>query len=403
MSTTKTLILGGGFGGIAAANTLRGLLGPEHAITVIDKSARFYVGAGKTWIMLGERSFEQISQDRRALLDPGVAFVEAEVAGLDLANRSAAVAGASGAPETLAWDHLVVALGADVNLAGVPGLAGAAHTFYTVEGAEKLREALARFEGGEVVILIPKVPFKCPPAPYEAAMLLHAAFERRGSGDWARIAIHTAEGVPMATAGPEMGQFIKAELAERGIGYHPQRVVARVDGPARRVVFQDGTEVDYELLIAVPPHEAPRVVREAGLTNPAGWIPVDPGTLRVQATGAGDAPADVYAIGDVTSVPLPGRFKPEIPLALPKAGVFAEAGGRVVAHQIAARVLGRATEERFDGRGFCYLETGAGRAVRAEGAFFALPHPVMEKRTPDEAQLRDKLDWVAEHLRSAGV
>lgn len=175
MTATSTLILGGGFGGISAANTLRRLLSPEHAITVVDQSERFYVGAGKTWIMLGERSFEQISQARRALLDPGVDLAEAEVLGIDLANRT--VATASG---TLAWDHLVIALGADVNLGKVPGLAEAAQTFYTVAGAEKLRDALAQFAGGDVVMLIPKAPFKCPPAPYEAAMLLHAAFESRG-------------------------------------------------------------------------------------------------------------------------------------------------------------------------------------------------------------------------------
>ncbi len=394
MTATTTLILGGGFGGISAANTLRRLLGPEHVITVVDPSDRFYVGAGKTWIMLGERSFEQISQARRDLLDTGVALVQAEVVGLDLPNRGAAT---SAGP--LGWNHLVIALGAELSLERVPGLA-AAHTFYTVEGAERLRGELERFDGGDVVILIPKLPFKCPPAPYEAALLLAEAFERRGLADRARIAIHTVEGVPMATAGPEMGQWIKAALAERGIGFHPQRVPARVDAEGRRVIFEDGGEAAYELLIAVPPHTAPRVAREAGLTNAAGWIPVDPETLRVRGSdGAGVSGGDVYAVGDVTAVPLPGRHKPDVALALPKAGVFAEAHGRVAAQQIAAKVLGGPAAERFDGRGFCYLETGGGQAIRAEGDFFAMPHPVMQRRTPDDAQLRDKQDWVAEHLR----
>ncbi len=402
MSGTKTVILGGGFGGIAAANALRALAAAEHEIVVIDASPRFHVGAGKTWVMLGERTVEQISQSREALLAPGVRFVEASVDAIGLADRTVTFAGAS-----LQWDFLAIALGADLNMARVPGLAEAAHTFYTLDGAQRLKAELARFSGGDVAIVIPRVPFKCPPAPYEAAMLLHHAFEERGLAGAARLAIYTTEGAPMATAGPEMGAYIKNELAQRGIAFHPQRAVSRVDADARRVIFEDGSEARYDLLIAVPPHEAPKVVRDAQLTNASGWIPVDPRTLQVtQASGAPGAPdprnaRDVFAIGDVTTVPLPGRFKPDVGLSLPKAGVFAEAHGRVVAHQIAARIHGRTPTESFDGNGYCYLETGANRAVKANGSFFELPHPVMQTQAPDEAQLRDKFDWVERLLRPA--
>src|SRR5262245_10767224 len=172
--STQTVILGGGFGGIATANALRRLAPKEHGIVVVDRTHRFHVGAGKTWIMLGERTFEQISLARASLLDAGVRFLQADVAGIDLADRKVATSA-----ETLAWDYLVVALGADLNETGVPGLAEAAHTFYTVAGAERLRPVLERFVGGDLALLIPKTPFKCPPGPYEAAMMLHHAFERR--------------------------------------------------------------------------------------------------------------------------------------------------------------------------------------------------------------------------------
>ncbi len=390
MSATTTLILGGGFGGISAANSLRRLLPQEHEIIVIDKSTHFHVGAGKTWIMLGERTYEQISQALSALLVPGVRFHQANVLGLNLSNRSV-----STEKDELHWDYLVIALGADLNPASVPGLAEAADTFYTVEGAQRLRVALERLSGGDLAILIPKVPFKCPPGPYEAAMLLHHAFGSRGLAEKIRIAIYTAEGAPMATAGPEMGQYIREQLAQRGIGFHPQRRTARVDGAAQHIVFEDGSETRYDLLIAIPPHEAPKVLRDAQLTNQSGWIPVDPQTLQVKTA---PEPAKVYAIGDVTTVPLPGRFKPDMALSLPKAGVFAEAHGRVVAHQIAAKILARAPSETFDGQGYCYLEVGGGRAVKADGAFFASPHPMMQKRAADAAQFRDKLDWVARQL-----
>jgi len=391
MSATTTVILGGGFGGISAANSLRRLLTAEHEIVVIDESSRFHVGAGKTWIMLGERTYDQISQSRVALLAPGVRFVEAKVQSIGLSNRTVSLQSGS-----LNWDFLVIALGADLNPARLPGLGEAAHTFYTVEGAQRLKVVLERFSGGDVALLIPRVPFKCPPAPYEAALLLHHAFESRGLAGKARLAIYTAEGAPMATAGPEMGQYIKGELAQRAIAFFPQRSTSRVDGTAQRVVFEDGSEARYDLLIAIPPHEAPKVVRDAQLTNQSGWLPVDPQTLQVKQPS--DA-REVYAVGDVTIVPLPGRYKPDIGLSLPKAGVFAEAHGRVVAHQIAARILGRTPEEAFDGKGYCYLETGAARAVKAEGSFFELPHPVMQKRIPDEAQFRDKLNWVERLLR----
>lgn len=387
---TTTLVLGGGFGGISTANTLRRLVPAEHDVVVVDRSQRFHVGAGKSWVMLGTRTYEEISRPRRLLLDPGVRYVETSVVGLDLADRTVAVE-----KGTLRWDHLVIALGAELDLSKIPGLAEAAHTFYTIDGAQKLPSVLKGFRGGDLAILIPKAPFACPPAPYEAAMLLHHAFDARGLADRVRIAIHTVEPAPMPTAGPEMGQYIKDELAARGIGYHPARVTTRVDGAARLIHFEDGGDAHYDLLIAVPPHQAPKLVRDAQLTNPAGWIPVDPKTLRVTSQ---PGLADVYAVGDVSVVPLPGRYKPEVALSLPKAGVFAEAHGRVVAHQIAARLLSEESAEVFDGKGYCYLETGADRAMRGEGSFFDLPHPVMSRKLPDEAQFLDKMEWVGRHL-----
>lgn len=390
MTTTTTLIIGGGFGGIAAANTLRRLVPQEHEIVVIDRAETFHVGAGKSWIMLGERTREQISQSRAALLDPGVRFVRANILELDPAAQTVVTDDG-----TLRWDHLVIATGADLTMAEVPGLAAGAHTFYTVEGAERLRGALENFSGGDLPILIPKVPIQCPPAPYEAAMLLHHAFDRRGLSGKVRIAVYTVEGTPMPAAGPEMGQYIREELARRGIGLHPQKRAVRVDGAAQRVEFEDGSAARYDLLIAIPPHEAPRFLRDARLTGESGWVPVDPQTLRVKSAPES---GEIYAVGDITAVPLPGRYKPEMALSLPKAGVFAEAHGRVVAHQIAARVTGRAPGETFDGKGYCYLETGEGKAMRVEGAFFAMPHPILEKRHPDVGQFRDKQEWVARHL-----
>jgi sulfide:quinone oxidoreductase len=384
MNATTTLILGGGFGGIIAANTLRELLPAEHKIVLVDKKATFNIGATKTWIMLGERTPEQVMRNLSALSSRGIEFVQAEVQRIDPVKREVVTSN-----KTFRGDFLVLALGADMNLGKIPGLEATAQTFYTLDGALRLREVLPKFDRGELVMLIPATPFKCPPGPYEAAMLLHEYFTKRGRRDKIKLSIHTVEPSPMATAGPQMGLFIRDEMQKRDIALHTQKRCKTVDGANRVVHFEDGSTASFDLLIAIPPHEAPTAVREAGLTDASGWIPVDPQTLKTSAER-------VYAIGDLCKVPLPGRFKPEMPLVLPKAGVFAEAHGRVVAHQIAAEVLGQESAETFDGLGFCYIETGDQQAVRGDGEFFALPHPQMTAKPSDLVQ---KQAWAEEWVK----
>lgn len=391
VAKTTTLILGAGFGGIATANALRRALPPEHRIVVIDRSRHFHIGATKPWVMLGHKTVADVSHDREALKGRGVEFVHAEALGIDL---SAGAVATDRGPQR--GDYLVIALGADYDPSAIPGLAAATHEFYTLDGAARLSKALRDFAGGDLVVLVPRAPFKCPPAPYEAAMLMHHAFEERGMRDKVRIALHTVEGAPMATAGSEMGQLIREQLAARDIAYHPGKKTAGIDAGRRVVLFDDGGEARFELLVSVPPHVAPKVVRDAGLASPGGWIPADPATLKVARESAFRA---MFAIGDVSVVPLPGRHKPDMPLVLPKAGTIADGQGRCVATQIAADVLGRPAES-FGGVGTCYIETGGQHAVKGEGQFYALPHPAMRATPPDRAQYEGKLAWIGDWLRN---
>ena len=386
-----TIILGAGFGGLAAASTLRKLLPNDFPITIIDKSLDFYVGATKTWMMLGGKTPAEITRSRESLLPPDIVFHQAEIEQIDLTRGIITTS-----RNELTAQCLVIALGADVTMDVIPGLSTAASTFYTFDGALHLMGVLKHFAGGEIVILIPRTPFKCPPAPYEAAMLLDHTLKQRGLRDRTRLSIYTVEPSPMATAGPEIGSFIRGLLEERGISYHPMKKTKSIDDKRRSILFDDGDEATYDLLIAIPPHIAPRPVRDAGLTDQSGWIPVDPKTMRV-STATSSIP--VYAIGDITSVPLPGRYKPDIPLSLPKAGVFAASQGMTAAQHIAVEFGVLDSAEDFDGKGSCYIEVGNNIAVKGEGSFFEMPHPKMENRPPDKEQFQDKLAWVDQWLR----
>lgn len=378
-----TLILGGGMGGVATALALRERLGREHGIRVIDRDDRFTVAAAQTWVMTGSATSDQVTRSRSAgLRDKGIEYVEGAVTRIDPAARQVETSAGR-----FSADFLVVALGAELRMDRVPGLAEAADTFYTLEGAARLAEKLRGFKNGRVVVLIPKLPFKCPPAPYEAALLLRSFL-----GERVEVQMYTVEPAPMAAAGPTMGQLLREKLAETNVGYFPAHQVKAVRAADREIDFENGARAAYDLLVAVPPHEAPAVVREAGLAAEGGWIPVEPATLKTRFER-------VWAVGDVTAVPLPGRFKPEVPLALPKAGVFAAAEARVVADQIAAQIRAESAGKSFDGNGYCFLEMGEGRAVKASGGFFATPQPMVAPAAPPNAeQLADKREWVRRWL-----
>jgi sulfide:quinone oxidoreductase len=388
---STTILLGGGFGGLACARALRVRAPRDHRILLIDRSPVFVVGAAKTWVMLGERRADEVMKTRAALVPEGVEWLREEVRRLDPAARR--VETDRGAHVA---DHLVIALGAELDMAAVPGLDEAALTFYTLDGAARTHAALASFRGGRLALFVPRIPFACPPAPYEAAFLLHALLERRGIRAATQLDVWTVEKAPMGTAGPDMGRMMIGQLEARGIGFHGSKLAASVDPKSRVIRFEDGSDAGYDLLLAVPPHRVPRILVDAGLAESGGWVRVDPKTLEVRAPGV----TNVYAVGDSAGVALPGRFDPGAPpLALPKAGVFAAGEGETVAAEIAARLAGGPDSAPFEGRGFCYVETGGRRAIRADGDFFAEPHPLMAAKEPTEEQFRDKVAWIESWLK----
>lgn len=363
MAAQTTVILGGGVGGIVTARELRRLAPAEHRIVLVERNPLHAFAPSFLWLMVGQRTRDEITRPLRELLPPGVEVVHAAARRIDTANRRLELES-----ETLAFDDLVIATGTELAFDGVPGL-NQTHTFFTLSGAESLRDELTRFRGGSVAIVVSSLPYKCPGAPAEGAMLI--ADQLRSRGVTASVALYTPEPQPMPVAGPELGRAVLQMLNERTISYHPLHKLLAVEG--RRLLFEGRDPAGADLIVTIPPHRPAPILREAGLTNEAGWVKVDPRTMQTEATG-------VYAIGDCAAVPLPGRWQPDVPLMLPKAGVFAHAQGLVVARRIAARLRGGRDDARFCGEGFCTLEAGERLAGFAWGDFFATPSPKLHLR-----------------------
>jgi sulfide:quinone oxidoreductase len=370
----RVLTLGGGFGGIAAAHTLRRLLQPEDEIVLVDRRPHFMVGFRKTWVMLDMAPEDEGQGVLADLESAGIRVVRGAIEAIDPAARSAKVG-----QEWLAADALIVALGARLAPERIPGFAEHAVSIYDPEVMDRNRAAMRAFGGGRAAVGVFGLPYKCPPAPYEIALLVAAYFEGRGVAAEVEVFTPQPAAMPILADG---GASIVERMAGRGITFLPNRVAQAVEPGA--VLFA-AERRPYDLILGVAPHAVPAVVAASGLTGEAPWIPVDPRTLET-------AFADVYAIGDVTAIAM-ADGKP-----LPKAGIFAEAEGRVVAQRIADRLAGRAPTAQFDARGGCFLEVGGGQAMMIEGDFLAPGAPQVALKGPSEAYMQEKLAFERDRL-----
>ena len=269
-------------------------------------------------------------------------------------------------------DVLVVALGADYDLDATPGLAEAGNEFYSVAGAERLADVLPTFTSGRAIIGVCGAPFKCPPAPSEAALLLHDYLSERGVRDACEISIVIPFGTPVPPS-PDTSEALIAAFAEREIAFVPRRRVASLDGARRVAVLDDGSEMPYDLFLGVPKHRAPDVVIASGMTED-GYVPVSSTTLATRFPG-------VYAVGDVATI------------GVPKAGVFAEGAARVVAASLIAAITGGEQPGPYGGRGSCYIEFGAGRVGRVDVDFLSGPKPTGAFREPSVAIAAEKHEF----------
>jgi sulfide:quinone oxidoreductase len=359
MAGKTIVILGGGVGGIATANALRDQLGTEHRIVVVDKRAEYVFSPSLLWVMVGRRQPEQITKSLHRLVRPGVEVAIAEGQEIDLDSQKVKTSNGD-----LAYDYLVVAVGANLAPEAVPGFSETAHTPYDLDGATGLWSALRGFKGGRVAVLVSGMPYKCPAAPYETALLLDDYLRQQGIRDGCEVAVFTPETLPMGVAGTAMGQAVVGMLEAKGIGFYPQLDLTHIDADGKEIFFSNREPAPFDLLAGVPPHRPPQMVKESALANEAGWVPVNKRTLQTSYE-------NVYAIGDVTSITLANG------MALPKAGVFAEGQALTVARRITGDINGVGRQAEYDGLGFCWIETGGGSAGFASGEFYAEPDPVV--------------------------
>ena len=373
MNSKAIVVLGGGVGGIVLVNALRERIPHEGTITLVEKNLDHTFAPSLLWLMTGGRQSENVVRPLHTLVRPGVRVINAEVTGIDVAAQRIATS-----TQTLGYDYLVLALGAELAPELVPGLMEEGYSFFALDEAKRLHGALAQFGGGNVSLVVCSLPYKCPGAPHEAAMLIADYFRRRGLRDRVDMHLYTPEAQPMPVAGPQLGEAVKQMLTSKGISFHPLHKLTSVNAQTHELIFEGKDATTFGLLVAVPPHRAPRIIRDSGLSNEAGWVPVDRFTLKTKHE-------NVYAIGDVTAISLPGRWKPDVPMMLPKAGVFAHVQAEIVAERIADEINGRTPKAEFCGTGYCMLEAGEGLAGFAFGDFFGEPSPRLELRNMSRA------------------
>lgn len=373
------VIVGGGFGGLAAAHALR-TEHPEIDVTLVARDDRFFMGFAKLWDLGGRRPLAEGSRSLTALAGRGVRFIQDDVTGLDPVARTVATA----ANGTLEADAILVAIGSVPNpkqraLLDTPG----AHDLYDARSLPAIHAQLDEMTGGRIIVSILGGPYKCPPAPYEAALVVDERLRSEGRRDAFQITVTTPQPTTLPVAGVDASAYVAAQLAEHDVALRSSAPVVGVDADARLVLLDDGTSEAFDLLLGVPASAPPPLVAASGLAGPSGWIEPDRATLRTEFDG-------VYAVGDCTHVPNAAG-------ALPKAGVFAAAEGRVAAANIAADLLGgeRAT---FDGYGYCFLELPGEQVAFVEGDFFGEPKPDVTLSAPDHAQYLRKVAYEREHL-----
>lgn len=379
MATKSIVILGAGFGGITAALELRRGLGTEHRIILVDRQATFMMGLRKLWVLAGQGTLSEGTRALDRIAAKGIEFRHTAIEELDTLRRVVHTAGGS-----VAFDYLIVAVGAEPRADLVPGFSPGAFNLYDAGEIDRLAARVEALSRGRVAIGIMGLPYKCPPAPYEAAMLLDELYRQRGIRDRVELCVFTPQPMSLPVLGPAGCAQVEGYLASKQIEFLPNRKTVRIEGTT---AIGEGSSVEADLLIGVPPHRPPAFIGQSGLALRGAWIAVEPTTLRTSVEG-------IFAVGDVTEIPMANG------LAMPKAGILAEGQAKVVAGTIIAELVGHPAPDPYDGKGYCFTEVGGGLAAKVVGTFLAQPAPQVTFVAPASEAYQEKLAFERTRLEA---
>jgi len=379
MPIPHVLILGGGFGGLSAANEIRKSFSASQVeITVIDKKDWFMVGFTKLWIIQGVRTFDNSIGSLTELSKKEINFVKDEIQTINLENRKVHTSN-----NDFNYDYLIIALGTSLTPEKIPGLVQNGFNLYGHEDLTKIREKLTSMKSGKVAISIMGMPYKCPPAPFEACLLIDSLLRENNTRDSIQLHMYSPAPITLPAAGPEVSEKVLEMINSAQIQFHPNCKVKSVQ--PNKLKFENG-EDDFDLLLAIPPHIAPKVVYDSGLAKENGFIVID----RDCKTPF----ENVYAVGDVTSLPIGEK------MAVPKAGIFAEGEGITVAKNIMSKIQSKEESAKFDGKGGCFLESGKGTASLIEVDMFAEPKPSTKLTESTIEHKNEKVQFEKERLQN---
>ena len=382
----RILILGAGFGGLTAANLLRKNLSSssaqvEHQISITDQKDYFMMGLVNLWILSGIRTLEDSKIALNRLENRGIRFLNDKVTGIDVASKTVTIGRSS--TLKLEYDYLLIALGTEYAVEEVKGfLENGGFNLYDAEQVPKLREKILSLKKGRIAICITSIPYKCPPAPYEASLLINDILVKKGTRDSIDIDIYTPTPIALPVAGAKVSQDVIRLLNDNHINFHPLHKI-KIVLDREKIEFENGNMVNYDLLIAIPPHRVPEVIRSSGLIKQGqNWINVDKFSLKTDYE-------NVFAIGDVNEI------KVNENMVIPKAGIFAEAQAKVVSQQIIDDIENNTNKmsSKFDGKGFCFMEVGDKKAGYVAADFYNEHGPVALLELPSEGSYKKKLDF----------
>lgn len=354
----RIVVVGGGIGGLLTANLLAKRLDQSQAtITLVDATGMHVFQPGWLYVALDKANARWLARDTRSLLRRNVRLVIDQASHIDIPNRRVELARG----DQLEFDYLVIATGAALARDEIPGLRLATHDFYSSAGAERLREALRSFKGGNLVVSVPPMPFKCPPAPVEFTLLADEYLRKRGIRDRTRIIYFSPldRVFPITSvAGLVDDLFLKNGIEAR-VGFKLRRV------ENNNLISDNGDQQTFDLAVSIPPNRGAPLAIASGLGNDQGWIPADPRTLAVRGAKG------IYVVGDASDLPTS------------KNGSTAHFEAPRVAEQIVAAVEGRVANpvrSRYRGLVICPFEVGGGKATVLAFDYDRPPRPLRPNR-----------------------